>query len=163
MLTKTCSDLYGNASKVVLFCWFSTLKSTDWVVISLSSRIYITSMTNLISADEKKDRNLAFGMRLKAHRQELKITQEELAESVGKSSETISKLERGLVYPGVDMLILLAERLDTTLDSLVGTQSTISMSKKQSALVAQAASTLNTMSEDKLKVAVKQLKALQEL
>jgi transcriptional regulator with XRE-family HTH domain len=120
-------------------------------------------MTNLISADEKKDRNLAFGMRLKAHRQELKITQEELAESVGKSSETISKLERGLVYPGVDMLILLAERLDTTLDSLVGTQSTISMSKKQSALMAQAASTLNTMSEDKLKVAVKQLKALQEL
>lgn len=97
-------------------------------------------MTNLISADEKKDRNLAFGVRLKAHRQELKITQEELAESVGKSSETISKLERGLVYPGVDMLILLAERLDASLDSLVGIHSTISISKKQSALVAQAAS-----------------------
>jgi len=32
-----------------------------------------------------------------------------------------------------------------------------------SALVAQAASTLNTMSEEKLKIAVKQLKALQEL
>jgi transcriptional regulator with XRE-family HTH domain len=120
-------------------------------------------MTNLINTDEKRERNLAFGMRLKAHRQELKITQEALAESVGKSSETISKLERGLVYPGVDMLILLAERLDTTLDSLVGTQSTLNMSKKQSALIAQAASILNTMNEAKLNVVVKQLKALQEL
>lgn len=120
-------------------------------------------MTNLINTDEKKDRNLAFGVRLKAHRQELKITQEALAESVGKSSETISKLERGLVYPGVDMLILLAERLDTTLDSLVGTHSKITMTKKQSALVAQAASTLSGMSEDKLRVAVQQLKALKEL
>ena len=68
-----------------------------------------------------------------------------------------------MVYPGVDMLILLAERLDTTLDSLVGTHSKITMTKKQSALVAQAASTLNAMSEDKLRVAVQQLKALQEL
>ena len=120
-------------------------------------------MTNSKHIDAKKKRNHAFGLRLKMHRQGAKITQEQLAESVGKSSETISKLERGLIYPGVDMLILLAERLGTTLDTLVGSQLSESISKKQSALIAEAGCILADMSEKKLNVAVLQLKALQEI
>lgn len=113
--------------------------------------------------NEKKDRNVLFGLRLKSHRQAIKITQEELAEAVARSAETISKMERGLIYPGVDMLILLADRLNTTLDHLVGTKEALGASNQKTLLVAEASSILNSMGDEKLRVAVVQLKALQGL
>lgn len=115
------------------------------------------------NSESKKARNQAFGLRLKTYRQKVKLTQEALAEKVGKSSETISKLERGLIYPGVDMLILLAETLNTSLDSLVGRADERKLTKSQTALMAEAISSLDSMDEDKLKVASIQLKALSEL
>lgn len=120
-------------------------------------------MDNTYSKNDKSLRNQAFGQRLKKLRQLAQLTQEQLAESVGKSSETISKLERGLIYPGVDMLILLAGELKVSLDSLVGMDLDKGLSAKQSSLISEAFVTLNQMSEAKLKVAVAQLKALQEL
>jgi transcriptional regulator with XRE-family HTH domain len=111
----------------------------------------------------KKARNQAFGQRLKITRQGQKLTQEQLAESVGKSSETISKLERGLIYPGVDMLILLAERLNTTLDNLVGTNSALNMSRAHSDALTEIGCVLSDMDEKKLQVALLQLKALNNL
>lgn len=113
--------------------------------------------------NDKKDRNIRFGLRLKTYRQEAHITQEQLAEYVNRSSETISKMERGLIYPGVDMLILLAERLSTSLDGLVGTLHTAATSSKQTTLLAEAACILNDMNEDQLRVAVEQIKSLKSL
>lgn len=115
------------------------------------------------NTNAKKERNQEFGRRLKVSRQSQKITQEQLAEAVGKSSETISKLERGLVYPGVDMLILLAERLNTSLDHLVGTNTPATVSKKQADVLAEISGVLSAMDEDKLQVALLQLKALNSL
>lgn len=115
------------------------------------------------SEDAKRARNQAFGQRLKICRQGQKLTQEQLAESVGKSSETISKLERGLMYPGVDMLILLAERLNITLDNLVGTNSALNMSKVHSETLTEIGCLLSEMDEKKLQVALLQLKALNSL
>lgn len=111
----------------------------------------------------KKDRNKAFGARLKGFRQNKKLTQEALSEQVGKSAETISKLERGLIYPGVDMLIHLAEVLDTSLDALVGHESNNKLSQSHAQLLANVSATLNNLDEKKLKVAAIQLKALSEL
>jgi transcriptional regulator with XRE-family HTH domain len=115
------------------------------------------------SNGDKKERNASFGLRLKAYRQAAQITQEQLAEYVSRSSETVSKMERGLIYPGVDMLILLADRLSTSLDSLVGTKEALGASAQKTLLVAEASSILNSMADEKLKVAVVQLKALQGL
>lgn len=115
------------------------------------------------SHDDKKERNVSFGLRLKAYRQAAQITQEQLAEYVSRSSETVSKMERGLIYPGVDMLILLAGRLSTSLDSLVGTEESLGSSNQKTLLVAEASSILNRMGDEKLRVAVVQLKALQGL
>jgi transcriptional regulator with XRE-family HTH domain len=129
----------------------------------LITRIYITGMTDEKNTEAKKERNKAFGQRLKISRQGKKITQEQLAESVGKSSETISKLERGLIYPGVDMLILLAERLNTSLDNLVGTHTALGMSKAHNEALTEIGCVLAEMDEDKLKVALLQLKALQAM
>ncbi len=114
------------------------------------------------STNEKRLRNQAFGKRLKVLRQTTGFTQDQLAEQVGKSSETISKLERGLIYPGVDMLILLAENLNSSLDDLVGVQSK-GLSGKQITLLSEAHVALKQMDEQLLDVALKQLQALNSL
>jgi len=115
------------------------------------------------STDEKRLRNQAFGKRLKVLRQTAGFTQDQLAEQVGKSSETISKLERGLIYPGVDMLILLAETLNSSLDDLVGVTNSKGLSGKQITLLSKAHIALKQMDEKLLDVALKQLQALNSL
>ncbi|WP_420590811.1 helix-turn-helix domain-containing protein [Bacterioplanoides sp.] len=115
------------------------------------------------STDDKRLRNQAFGKRLKVLRQASGFTQDQLAEQVGKSSETISKLERGLIYPGVDMLILLAEKLDSSLDELVGVTQSRGLSGKQVTLLSEAHIALKQMDEELLSVALKQLQALNTL
>ena len=115
------------------------------------------------STDEKRLRNQAFGKRLKVLRQTTGFTQDQLAEQVGKSSETISKLERGLIYPGVDMLILLAETLNSSLDDLVGVTNSKGLSGKQITLLSKAHIALKQMDEQLLEVALKQLQALNSL
>lgn len=115
------------------------------------------------STDDKRLRNQAFGKRLKALRQASGFTQDQLAEQVGKSSETISKLERGLIYPGVDMLILLAEKLDSSLDELVGVTQSRGLSGKQVTLLSEAHIALKQMDEELLSVALRQLQALNSL
>ena len=115
------------------------------------------------STDEKRLRNQAFGKRLKVLRQTAGFTQDQLAEQVGKSSETISKLERGLIYPGVDMLILLAETLNSSLDDLVGVTNSKGLSGKQITLLSKAHIALKQMDEQLLDVALKQLQALNSL
>ena len=115
------------------------------------------------STDEKRLRNQAFGKRLKVLRQTTGLTQDQLAEQVGKSSETISKLERGLIYPGVDMLILLAETLNSSLDDLVGVTNSKGLSGKQITLLSKAHIALKQMDEQLLDVALKQLQALNSL
>lgn len=115
------------------------------------------------STDEKRLRNQAFGKRLKVLRQASGLTQDQLAEQVCKSSETISKLERGLIYPGVDMLILLAKTLNSSLDELVGTPQSKDLSDKQIILLSEAHIALKQMDEQLLDVALKQLQALNSL
>ncbi|MFT4908209.1 MAG: transcriptional regulator with XRE-family HTH domain [Oleispira sp.] len=115
------------------------------------------------NADEKRLRNQAFGKRLKVLRQTTGLTQDQLAEQVGKSSETISKLERGLIYPGVDMLILLAENLSSSLDDLVGVTHSKGLSGNQITLLSEAHVALKQMDEQLLDVALKQLQALNSL
>ena len=61
------------------------------------------------------------------------------------------------------MLILLAEKLETSLDSLVGTNSNKRITDTQIKLVAEAPTILNKLDEAKLKAATLQLKALLDL
>lgn len=53
-----------------------------------------------------------FGLKLKALRQQTKLSQEELAEVCGVSTETISFIERGIHGPRFDLLERLAKALD---------------------------------------------------
>lgn len=70
------------------------------------------------------DFRIAFGERVKRKRQELGITQEELAERIGYVHKTsISKIEKGKINVPQDKIILLAEVLGVSAQYLMGKSS----------------------------------------
>lgn len=62
---------------------------------------------------------MGFSVNLKIRREELKMTQKELAEKVGVEPATISKYESGMNEPNINNLKSIAEALDTSIDELV--------------------------------------------
>lgn len=60
-----------------------------------------------------------FGARLRAARQARGLSQEELAEEVGTSLESVSRAERGVVWPSVPALRRLADVLAVPADELL--------------------------------------------
>jgi len=58
------------------------------------------------------------GKRFKQRREELGLTQEQLAEKLGLTVNYISTIERGTSFPRCEKLILLLNGLETTADSI---------------------------------------------
>lgn len=61
----------------------------------------------------------ASGKRIKQLRQEMNLSQEQLAEKLNVSQNMIAKIECGLRRPSVDFLIELAEFFETSLHYIV--------------------------------------------
>ncbi|WP_161000707.1 helix-turn-helix transcriptional regulator [Furfurilactobacillus milii] len=59
------------------------------------------------------------GKQIQSHRQQLRLTQDELAERLYVSRQTISNWENGRHYPDIENLLLLSNLFDTSLDELV--------------------------------------------
>jgi transcriptional regulator with XRE-family HTH domain len=68
---------------------------------------------------EYQDARLLFGSRLQNIRQEKEITQEQLAERIGKSTEHISFLERGERSPSFEVIIDMAQALNISIAHLM--------------------------------------------
>jgi len=60
------------------------------------------------------------GQSIKSHRLEKNISQSALAEMLGVSPQAVSKWERGIALPDIDLLIPLANIFSITLDRLLG-------------------------------------------
>ncbi len=61
-----------------------------------------------------------FGTRLVALRKEKKISQAELASSVGLHSNALGRYERGEAVPSVEVAAKIASELGASLDALIG-------------------------------------------
>lgn len=68
--------------------------------------------------------NINFGSNLKKFRNDRKLTQENLAEFLGVSFQTISKWERGEVYPDIATLPDVAKFFGVSTDALLGVDAT---------------------------------------
>lgn len=68
---------------------------------------------------DKKQINIEIGDRIKKSREQLKITQEKLAEKVNVSPQYISDLERGVVGVSIPTLKSICVVLGVTSDSLL--------------------------------------------
>ena len=74
----------------------------------------------------------ASGKRIKQLRQEMNLSQEQLAEKLNVSQNMIAKIECGLRRPSVDFLIELAEFFETSLHYIVlGTSKDAADKKRQ--------------------------------
>ena len=62
---------------------------------------------------------MELGQQLKAHRKELGISQDELAEKILVSRQPISNWENNKTYPDIHTLLLLAETFGVSLDELI--------------------------------------------
>ena len=67
-----------------------------------------------------KEVNAVFSENLKTLRKRRGFTQEELAARLNVVRQTVSKWEKGLSVPDADMLMRLAEILETTVSTLLG-------------------------------------------
>ncbi len=62
---------------------------------------------------------MELGKQIKKHRQEVQLSQEELAERVYVSRQTISNWENDKSYPDVNSLVLLSETFQISLNNLI--------------------------------------------
>lgn len=62
---------------------------------------------------------MELGQQLKTHRKELGISQDELAEKIFVSRQSISNWENNKTYPDIHTLLLLAETFGVSLDELI--------------------------------------------
>jgi transcriptional regulator with XRE-family HTH domain len=67
------------------------------------------TLLNNVETDELKQ---LFGQRIRWLRKSKNITQEQLAENTGCSTEYISRIERGIVSPSFEILSRLSKSLD---------------------------------------------------
>jgi len=65
---------------------------------------------------------MSFADNLRQVRKDRNISQEELAEILDVSRQAVSKWEQGVGYPEVEKLLLLSNRLNISLDSLMATE-----------------------------------------
>lgn len=63
---------------------------------------------------------MEFADKLKQIRKDRKLSQEDLAELLDVSRQAVSKWEQGAGYPEVEKMLLLSDRLNVSLDSLMG-------------------------------------------
>ncbi len=91
---------------------------------------------------------------LKEHGQKIGLTQQEFANEMNVSLDTVKNWEQGWNYPGLDMIIKLAEFFECDYDYLLGSQDTprkeYAHISDMTGLSYQAASYIATMSSDKI-------------
>lgn len=99
------------------------------------------------------------GMRIKGARLAKGLTQEELADAIGRTAETISNIERGKNAPGVDTVYAICKVLGLAFADLLEVFEQRSTGRRAE-LEAAGIHFLRSLDDGDLDVAVKQLEAL---
>lgn len=102
-------------------------------------------------------------IRIREIRKAQGLTQEAVAELIGRSVDAVSLLERGKILPGLDTLEALSKGLKIPLHDLLDFGDKPSKDSELVALQTMAEETLRHMSKPVLAVAVRQLDALAAL
>ncbi|MCT7861974.1 MAG: helix-turn-helix domain-containing protein [Lactobacillus crispatus] len=61
----------------------------------------------------------AIGQRIKSYRENAKLTQDNLAQKLNVSRQSVSKWEKGGSLPDIDRLVTMSELFDISLDKLI--------------------------------------------
>lgn len=105
------------------------------------------------------DKKHVFGQRIRAIRKAKGLSQRELAERLGRTTEAVSQLERGLYLPSYETLEGLAEALAIPVGDLFGAEDA-PLSAKAVRLRAELNELGRQLNEDMLELAVGQVRLL---
>ena len=91
-----------------------------WWILRLVESYTVREVENTILHQEEKEMKiLEVGTQIKKYRNDMKLSQEELAEKVYVSRQTISNWETGKNYPDIHSLLLLSSLFNISLDQLI--------------------------------------------
>jgi len=103
------------------------------------------------------------GVAVRHSRTKGKLTQEQLADAIGKTAEAISNIERGLSLPTLQTLIDVSQALDMPLAALVGDLNTkIKKAPKRLELELRLQSAAEKLDERNLEAATRIIEILAE-
>lgn len=102
------------------------------------------------------------GLRVREARKAARLTQDALAERLGRTVESVSNLERGKSLPSLEALAAIADALGLRLPDLLSGIEAESLDREQLQLESRAMAAIRTLDKPRLRIAVKQLEALQE-
>lgn len=108
----------------------------------------------------KKDFNKRFGAKIKRLRKAKGLSQEELAEKIDKTVETISSTERGITVPRIDNTMLIAKVLDVPLHELFEINELPARDREKRELLEEIHDLLKTQTTDFLRTSLEQIKQL---
>ncbi|MBR1599947.1 MAG: helix-turn-helix transcriptional regulator [Alphaproteobacteria bacterium] len=100
------------------------------------------------------------GLKIKAIRQNAKITQEVLAEQCGISVEAVSNIERGVNYPHFETLIQIAKILGCSLNDILDDNLDKNISRKRVFEEAALIASIKKLSDDQISTLIKVVDAL---
>jgi len=100
------------------------------------------------------------GLRIRAIRKQKELTQDQLAELMGRSVDAISNLERGVSHPSFETLERLSETLEAPVKSFFEFEGGADISAKRAALLEELTTVAAQLKDKELEIGVKQLKAL---
>jgi len=100
----------------------------------------------------------SLGLRIRAHRLERRLTQEQLAEKIERSVEAVSNLERGRSLPNAATLHRLAAALDVSVEDLLLERS--GRARTRPLEYYRATELLKQLDEKELRLALAVLKAI---
>lgn len=106
------------------------------------------------------DLKKTLGARVRASRLARGLTQEQVAERIEKSVQTVSSIERGVYLAGVDTLLELSQALETPLHVLLG--EALDATPKRQEKEFEARLLIHALSDRDIDVAIAQLRALVE-
>ena len=108
----------------------------------------------------KIDLKSLVGSRLRAERLARGLTQDQLAESIGRTVETVSNVERGKAFPGLETLEQMCAILDVPPARLFEAVAGQAPSRRRSELEARLRVLAGSLTDGDLEIAVEQMQAL---
>ena len=108
----------------------------------------------------KHDLKSIIGARVRAARKSAGLTQAQVAESVDRTVEAVSNIERGKSLPPLDLLQRIGAATGCPLASLVDVPPDDSFSPEQARLEIRLQAAARVLSIDQLRIAVVQIEAL---